>query len=541
MSAELPSGFTLDDGPPEGFTPDVAGAPMPPNMGPVEPKSPMPKQLPLQEGLANFGSSAIGGMAGKVAGTLAGNSDAYLKAQYGREPLGPQVESSVTNALTYQPRSQGGQTVANALAWPGQKYQQLAGWLGGKTTEKTGSPMAGEMVQKGMEIAPYGLGRAPGGRVPRVGMDPAEAMFDVNQPAPVMAAPAADAGAIQRAKDAGLRLTPREGGGGPISRGLATYAGEPSVAKTMAKANEPITGKLLAQDLPGAGGEINVDSLARVRQQANAGYEAARQSGLMVADPQLSTALDKVVEDFRKQAASFAGNPAVQANLKAAEDMIEGIGGPKNQLMDADATISKINSLRSDAKGMYRSGTPGSVELAGAARATADALEAQIERHLVRTKQPQEIIQGFREARTVLAKAHDAEEASRTGTVNPQAYGLRFNQRNHGGMTGGALQVGEAASKFPRSMSNPRNVGDPSGPTIADMVNSAAVNSMLPGAAPHWGWDIASMGTRPAIRAALASRPGQAMIGAPLSPAAAGVMGLGIAPQATAAENKKAK
>lgn len=497
---------------------------MPQNAGPAEQKPGMFEQAVrgAGQGLLGFGSGMVAGPLAKIAGTIGGESpeSQAIRERYAPNaaaPLsGPQIEKAVGGALTYEPTSELGKKTAYALNSPGRWLGQFADWAGRKSEEKSGSPLIGEMARKSIEIAPYGLGRAPG-RVPGAAAAAGEAMFDVNKPAPRMTGP--DPAVLERARSAGLKLTPSEAGGGMISRGLESFAGEPALSKSIAKANEPVAEGMIAKDLPGTAGEITPDSLALARQHAYSAYQAARESGNMIADRTLTGALDKAVDKFRQQAESFPDNPMVQQQFKAAEAAVKGLDGP---VMSADATVSLINNLRERARNAYSGGTM-EVELAPVYKEVANALEGQIERHLVRTKQAPEIIDNFRQARTVLAKSAEAEEASKSGTLNPQYYARKFQGRGNSGMTGGARDLGEAAANFPRSLRNPRFVGNPHGPTMMDAISAAALHSLAPGLGSIAA-DIATLGARPAIRAGLASAPGQAMIGAPLSPAAVGAL-----------------
>ena len=500
-----------------GFVPD--NPPMPPKMGPGAPP-PTYWQRFKQAAMPEAPSEAVLNMASAFPATAAGGYMGLAQALGGggKEGSGADVSQAVQSALTFQPRKPMGQAISTVAGVPGELLGRAGEWAGSGTANVTGSPALGAGANAALQVAPMlipgGLRRAGTAIKERQAGLAAERMFSDTEPAPKAVGP--DPAAIERARESGLRLTPSEGGGGFITRNLETFSGEPALAKSVARANEPIVEKMISKDIPGTLGEITPDSLARARQMANQGYEAARNSGNMIADSILQNSLERSVAEFQARANAFPKNPELRAQAEAAKRVVEGIGD--SPVMSADATVSLINSLRKQARAAYAGGSDLDKQLAPVRRDTADALEAQIERHLKQTKQSPEIISNFQAARTVLAKAHEAERASASGTINPQYYGRKYQNRG-GGLTGEAQKVGQAAVEFPRSMANPRNVGNPTGPTATDVVMSAAANSLMPGKG-SLGLDLLSLGGRPAIRALLASRLGQSMIGQPVvSPA----------------------
>lgn len=492
---------------------------MPPNMGPRQPPGMLEGFRPEGPGEAVLNMASA--FPATVAGGYAGLAGAALPGKQGQ---GADWAAAVQNALTYQPRSKLGQGISTVAGVPGEMIAKGADWAGGGVANAFGptvGPALGAGANAALQVAPMliprGISKAGAAIAKRKEDLAGNQMFSDTEPAPKAVGP--DPAAIARARESGIRLTPSEGGGGFITRNLETFSGEPALAKSVARANEPIVEKMISKDIPGTLGEITPDSLARARQMANQGYEAARQSGTMIADAKLAYSLERAVAEFRARRNAFPDNPEMQAQAAAAERVIQGLDGSglESKVMSADATVSIINRYREQANDLF-AGNARDKSMARLYRETAEALEAQIERHLVQTKQPKEIIDNFRKSRTVLAKAHEAQRASASGTINPQYYGRKYQNRG-GGLTGEAQKVGQAAVEFPRSMSNPRNVGNPTGPTATDAVMSAVANSVMPGKG-SMGWDLVSLGARPAIRALLASRAGQAMIGQPVvSPA----------------------
>jgi len=104
----------------------------------------------LNEAIVNMGTgmvaTPIAGLAGLA--TLAGNALGLTDAN------ATDVIHSVQDRLTYQPKTQAGDTAAGVMSYPFQKLAQGADYLGGKTAEITGSPAAGAAVNTAVNFAP---------------------------------------------------------------------------------------------------------------------------------------------------------------------------------------------------------------------------------------------------------------------------------------------------------------------------------------------------------------------------------------------------
>jgi hypothetical protein len=110
------------------------------------------------EAALNLGSSAL---ATPVAG-LAGLGAGITNMLGITDTQGAQVVEKVGNALTYQPRTQGGQQVQGVVAYPFEKLAQGADFLGNKTNEATGSPALATGVNTATQMLPALLLRGRG-------------------------------------------------------------------------------------------------------------------------------------------------------------------------------------------------------------------------------------------------------------------------------------------------------------------------------------------------------------------------------------------
>ncbi len=95
-------------------------------------------------------TSMLGGIAGLGAGALG----AILPGPSGQ---GAKWMGDVSNALTYQPRTTGGQAVSRVADYPLEKLAQGGEYLGHKTADVTGSPLAGALVDATTRTVPMAL------------------------------------------------------------------------------------------------------------------------------------------------------------------------------------------------------------------------------------------------------------------------------------------------------------------------------------------------------------------------------------------------
>ena len=99
---------------------------------PSEPPAP---KAPTWHSLAGPTEAALSlgtGMLGQVAGGLAGLGDAGARLFDKSLPAPATVVKRFENALTYQPRTQGGKLGVEAISWPFRELAKGANWAGGK-------------------------------------------------------------------------------------------------------------------------------------------------------------------------------------------------------------------------------------------------------------------------------------------------------------------------------------------------------------------------------------------------------------------------
>ena len=97
-----------------------------------------------------------------------------------------------------------------------------------------------------------------------------------------------------------------------------------------------------------------------------------------------------------------------------------------------------------------------------ASRALANALENQIERNLTAQGQDgAQLLQGFRQARQLMARTHTVEDAIREGSGNVNAAMIARELQNGRPLTGELETVGRFANTYPRAAQPPQTVAGP--------------------------------------------------------------------------------
>ena len=105
------------------------------------------------EPLMTLGSGAVGGVAGGLAGL-----GSYATNALGMTDVDPaNVVKDVSGAMTYQPRTSGGQVATEAITYPFQKMEQGADYVGSNVAEMT-NPATGAAVKTALMAAPMLFG-----------------------------------------------------------------------------------------------------------------------------------------------------------------------------------------------------------------------------------------------------------------------------------------------------------------------------------------------------------------------------------------------
>lgn len=429
------------------------------------------------------------GMAGSALGGLAGIAGSVLP---GAEGQGADWTRRVQQGLSYEPRTALAKGIVQAASLPGQAVSAVAHKVGERGAEV--SPLLGTIGETSVEALPVLLG-ARAAQQPKKALTPAEQK-------------------VAGARDSGFVMTPEEMGAGPVARTAAGIAGEPRLAKAASKQNAALgTEKAKVELGIPKDATLDLDTLSNIRRAEANAYKAARGIGEVAIDAKYLADIDSLGAKYRSAAKDFPGlakadieqvisalkkeDPAIAA--AQAQGIKLPAGTQQAAKFEANSAIDLMGQLRESADKAFRSGDNG---LAKVYRGGAEALEAQIERHLAASGQTG-VLDAFRAARERIAKTYAVEKALVGDMVNPQALGRQVEKRKP--LTGGLKETGEFARNFDRSSQKPTHM--PVGATIHDL--ALGILSGLRSQGGSLALDAITAGARPAARSALLSRPAQ--------------------------------
>lgn len=325
--------------------------------------------------------------------------------------------------------------------------------------------------------------------------------------------------AAQQAHEAGYVIPPADLSPGPITETLSAISGKVKTAQEASARNQTVSNTLAkrALGLPETA-DLNLDSLEAVRRSAATAYEPVAASGTVTPGKSYEAALDRAMAPFRSQSKSFPGTrePQVVADLQAL----------RSPQFDAGDAMSMIRSMRESADRSYRAGE----NMAGKAyRQGAAALEDALEGHLQSMGQPAaDILQGFRDARQLIAKSYTVQKAlnPQTGAVN--AVKLAAELAKNRPLAGELRTIAEAGQAFPKALQALKEA--PKANSVLDVVTALGA-----GAVTGNPLSVLMFGARPLTRNVLLSGPmqrdavGRAGTNAQLVPKSGGAIAAGAA------------
>lgn len=278
---------------------------------------------------------------------------------------------------------------------------------------------------------------------------------------------------------------------GVISEAVSGLSGKIKTAQVASQRNQSVTDRLAREALGlKAGDELTPQVLQGIRGRAAQAYDAVRNSGVVQADQQFFKALDDI-------AAANAG--AQKAFPGLADNGVQALTAKLQQpLFDAGGAVDALKVLRSQADDAFRAGD---ATLGRANRKAADALEAQLERHLMLRGQP-DALQDFRQARELIAKTYTVEKALNSQTGNVSAQSLAKALEKGKPLTGELRTVAEMGAAFPKATQALKEAPKAVSPldfAVAGGVSAATANPMA----------ALLLGARPVARSVMLSGPVQ--------------------------------
>jgi len=300
---------------------------------------------------------------------------------------------------------------------------------------------------------------------------------------------------LSAAQKEGYVVTPPMAGAGVGSRLLSGVSGKFKSQQLAEIKNQDVTERLVRKEmgLP-KDAPITSESMQQIRAKAyQDGYVPVKSAGIVSTDAKYNARLDDIVAKYKGASNSFPD--AVKSDVNNLVDSF------RVKHFDAADAIDAVQILRDDASKAFKTGDNA---LGKANLGIAKAIEDKIERQLAATgKQGTSMLKGFRDARTLMAKAHTVEDAIQEGSgrVNPQKFAARVQAEKP--MTGAFKTIGEFANVFKDVNRIPKETS--SNPfTIFDY----GVGGLM-GAASHNPLAMAGVAARPAARHLIMSKPYQ--------------------------------
>lgn len=130
-----------------------------PQAAPQPQQDPQGRQYSIADNIGGAISEPVtsivtGAIAAPLAG-FAGLAQGAKNALFGENGVSAADRVAlIQHALTYQPRTTAGKVTTAGISYPFEKFAQGVDWLGGKTTDATGSPVLGTAVNVGLNAIP---------------------------------------------------------------------------------------------------------------------------------------------------------------------------------------------------------------------------------------------------------------------------------------------------------------------------------------------------------------------------------------------------
>ena len=299
--------------------------------------------------------------------------------------------------------------------------------------------------------------------------------------------------AAQAGRELGYVTPPADLNPGFMSEALSGLSGKIKTAQTASQKNQSVTDALArrALGLPDTS-TLNYAELDAVRNAAGKAYEAVKGAGVVKPGPEYEQAIKKAVEPFLNSAQSFPGSKV--------PGVVDDVLSLKTEAFDAGAAIDKIRLLRDQADTAYRNGMKSEGK---AYKAAATALEDAIESHLAGIGAPaSDLLNGYRNARQLIAKSYTVEKAlnDTTGNVNAQVLAGMYDKRKP--LSGELLDIAKYSAAFPKATQMLKESPKQVSPLDYAVAGGTAISSGNP-------MPLALIGARPAVRSLMLSEPVQ--------------------------------
>lgn len=300
--------------PPASYATNLAAAPEAAlSLGTGALAAPLAGLAGLGQGALNLGRSAVNAVA---PGTLGPGM-----------PAGDRVRQ-VQEGLTYRPRTELGQTVTGAIAYPFEKIAQGADYVGGNVAEATGSPAIGAGVNTALQSVPAMVARgvkAPASRALARAETEAADLKSVNSVKDTT---------VNRARDLGYVFPPSEVQGSFLGNQLESVGGKAAIGQEVNRRNQQVTNAVGRREAGLAENEpLSVNTLTAARSRMAGPYRE-----VTALSPAAAEALERV-QTLRQDAKDLWSDYGVNRRVetKKAAQKADSDAQHQELIIDAEA------------------------------------------------------------------------------------------------------------------------------------------------------------------------------------------------------------
>lgn len=306
---------------------------------------------------------------------------------------------------------------------------------------------------------------------------------------------------LERAKRAGYVVPPATVNPSLTVRATESLSGKGATERVAVEKNQEVTNRLAkeALGLP-ENRPITVEALDAIRKDSAKPYAEIEA---------LSTRAQKRAEEIARERFTAPGSHELAVQMSDPDTLRE----LNPLLIQAQADIMGLREARNKATSYYRaygrSARPEDLEAARSFEATAEELENRIEQAVEIGGKP-ELLTQLRDARALIAKTYDVENALNTSNGNVSAPAIRALQKKDRPLSGPLLTIADFTASFPTVSREAERLGS-FGVSRGDIITGALLGA---GTTASTGSPLGLLAaTAPFIsREALLSRPGQAAL-----------------------------
>jgi hypothetical protein len=272
----------------------------------------------------------------------------------------------------------------------------------------------------------------------------------------------------QEAVQAGYKIPPSMASNNPsgLSDKLGAVAGKAQLEQKAATLNQANHNVLAARDL----GLPEDTILTPEVYDKVIGDAGEKKDAIVKSLPQINTNINddflnkmvKIRYGDRATPSKFKSSENPQIN-KMVDELLEETSHTPQDVMD------KVRELRFDADQNFKAqGDPGKMRLAQAQKSAAAALEDAVEDNLKTTNNP-DLLNQYRQLRTLQAKAYNLRDATNPTTGNVSASKMAGLLRKREPLTDGSKQIAQFGAGFGRAARDPQTFGGSRATTTPDM------------------------------------------------------------------------